>query len=104
MARKIIWAFEATDDLKAIADYIARDSAFYATAFVLEIRDASRSLKVFSERGRVVPELSNPSIRELFVKEYRLIYGIEESRVVILGIIHGRRDLKSLWEKDQRKN
>src|SRR4030042_1024479 len=104
MARKVIWSFEATDDLNAIADYIAKDSAFYAAAFVQEIRDASRSLRELSERGRIVPELSNPNIRELFVKEYRLIYGIEESRVVILGIIHGRRDLKSLWEKEQRKN
>jgi len=104
MARKVIWSFEATDDLKTIAGYIARDSAFYASAFVLETREASRSLKGFSERGRVVPELANPNIRELFVKEYRLIYGIEQSRVVILGIIHGRRDLKSLWEKEQRKN
>lgn len=104
MARKIIWSFEATDDLKAIADYIAKDSAFYATAFVLAIRNASRSLKEFSERGRTVPEFSNPNIRELFVKEYRLIYSIEESRVIILGIIHGKRDLKSLWEKEQRKN
>lgn len=90
MAQKIIWSFEATDDLKALADFIARDSLFYAAAFVQEIRDASRSLKDFSERRRVVPELSNPNIRELFVKEYRLIYGIEESRVLILGIIHGR--------------
>jgi plasmid stabilization system protein ParE len=104
MARKIIWSFEATDDLKAIADYIAKNSAFYATAFVLDIRDASRSLKEFSERGRIVPEFSNPNIRELFVKEYRLIYSIEESSVIILGIIHGKRDLKSLWEKEQRKN
>ena len=104
MARKIIWSFEAADDLKVIADYIARDSPFYATAFILEIRDASRSLKDFSERGPVVPELANPNIRELFVKEYRLIYGIEESRVVILGIIHGKRDLKNLWKKKQRKN
>lgn len=96
MARKIVWSFEATSDLGAIADYIARDSAFYATAFVQEIRDASRSLKDFSERGRIVPELSNPNIRELFVKEYRLIYSIEEVCVVILGIIHGKRDLKIL--------
>ncbi len=29
---------------------------------------------------------------------------LEESRVVILGIIHGKRDLKSLWEKEQRGN
>ncbi len=104
MARKIVWSFEATDDLNAMADYIAKDSAFYAAAFVQEIREASRSLRGLSERGRIVPELSNPNIRELFVKEYRLIYSIEESRVIILGLIHGKRDLKALWEKEQRKN
>ena len=103
MARKIDWAYEATADLEALAEYIARDSAFYASAFVREIRDASRSLNEFSERGRIVPELGNPNIRELFVREYRLIYSIEESRVVILGFIHGRRDLKILWEREKRK-
>lgn len=104
MARKIVWSFEAVSDLESIADYIAKDSAFYAAAFVQEIRDASRSLNMFSERGRVVPELSSPTIRELFIKEYRLIYSIEEMRVVILGLIHARRDLKTLWEKEQRDN
>ena len=104
MARKIIWSFEATADLEAIADYIARDSSFYAAAFVLEVREASRSLNEFSERGRIVPELSNSSIRELFINDYRLIYRIEESRVDILGLIHGRRDLKSLWKKEQKEN
>lgn len=104
MARKVIWSFEATADLEAIADYIARDSSSYAASFVLEVREASRSLNEFSERGRIVPELSNPSIRELFIKNYRLIYRIEESRVDILGLIHGKRDLKALWKREQRKN
>ncbi len=74
MARKVNWAYEAATDLEALAEYIARDSAFYASAFVQEIRDASRSLNEFSERGRIVPELGNPNIRELFVREYRLIF------------------------------
>jgi plasmid stabilization system protein ParE len=104
MARKIVWSFEATSDLGAIADYIAKDSAFYAASFVQEIREASRSLDLFSERGRIIPELSNPNIRELFIKEYRLIYCIEEMRVVILGLIHGKRDLQTLWKKEQREN
>jgi plasmid stabilization system protein ParE len=102
MARKVNWAYEAATDLEALAEYIARDSAFYASAFVQEIRDASRSLNEFSERGRIVPELGNPNIRELFVREYRLIYSIEESRVVILGLIHGKRDLKRLWKREKR--
>jgi plasmid stabilization system protein ParE len=28
MARKVIWSYEATGDLEAIAEYIARDSEF----------------------------------------------------------------------------
>ena len=39
---------------------------------------AVRSMN-FQKRGRIVPELGNPNIRELFVREYRLIYSIEES-------------------------
>ena len=104
MARKIIWTFEAADDLEAIATYIARDSGFYARSFVREIRDASFSLKEFPERGRMVPEFSNTAVRELFIEEYRLIYRIEESRIVVLGIIHGKRDLKALSEKNEWKN
>jgi toxin ParE1/3/4 len=100
MARKVIWSLEATDDLEAIADYIARDSSFYAASFVIEVLGASRSLSEFSERGRLVPELSNTSIRELFINDYRLIYRVEESSVAILGLIHGRRDLKTLWKKE----
>ena len=57
---------------------------------------------MFSERGRIVPELDNPNIRELFIRDYRLIYAIEKARVVILGLIHGKRDLKRLWEKERR--
>ena len=48
-------------------------------------------------------KLCNPNIRELFVREYRFIYSIEESRVVILGFIHGKRDLERLWEREKRK-
>lgn len=102
MARKVIWSFEATADLESLAEYIARDSTFYAASFVQKVLDMSRSLNEFSERGRIVPEVGNPDIREIFVKEYRLIYSIKESRVVILGLIHGKRDLKALWEKEQR--
>lgn len=56
MARQVVWSYEATADLDAIANYIARDSEFYAASFVQEIFDASYSLEMFGERGRVVPE------------------------------------------------
>ncbi|MBI2909921.1 MAG: type II toxin-antitoxin system RelE/ParE family toxin [Chloroflexi bacterium] len=67
-----------------------------------DIRDASRSLSELAERGRIVPEIGKPDIRELFAARYRLVYGIEESRVVILGLVHGKRDLKRLWDRENR--
>ncbi len=99
MARKVVWSYEATTDLETLAEYIAKDSDFYASAFVQEILDVSRSLDEFPERGRIVPEYGNPDVRELFVREYRLIYCVEKSRIVILGLVHGKRDLKSLLKK-----
>jgi len=103
MARKIVWSYEASADIEALANYISRDSIFYAAAFIQETLDVSRSLNEFSERGRVVPEFGDPNIRELFVREYRLIYSIEEDRIVLLGLVHGKRDLKTLRGKEKRR-
>jgi toxin ParE1/3/4 len=97
MARKVIWSHEAVKDLQTIADYIAKDSPFYASSFVREIRDAGRTLNLFSERGRIVPEIGKSNTRELFIKEYRLIYRIEELQVSIVAVVHGARDLNKLW-------
>jgi toxin ParE1/3/4 len=103
MARQIVWSYEASADIEALANYISRDSIFYAAAFIQETLDVSRSLNEFSERGRIVPEFGDTNIRELFVREYRLIYSIEEDRIVLLGLVHGKRDLKTLWRKEKRR-
>lgn len=102
MARQVIWSHEATADLDALAEYIGRDSPFYAAAFTQEILDVSRSLNEKSQRGRIVPEFGNPNVRELFIREYRLIYSVETSRIVILALVYGARDLQLLWEKEKR--
>ncbi len=102
MAGRVIWTQTAWSDLEAVADYIAKDSRHYAAAFVGEVRDAARSLAHLAERGRVVPEFHDPSIRELFVRDYRLVYQVSENAVHIVGFIHGARDLWALWEREQR--
>jgi len=32
MVRKVIWSYEATTDLDSLAEYISRDSTFYAAS------------------------------------------------------------------------
>jgi toxin ParE1/3/4 len=100
VARQVAWTETAWRDLERIADYIAEDSPGYAAALVRRVRDRARSLEEMAERGRVVPELEEPTVRELFVGSYRLIYEIGGADVSILGLIHGARDLAALWDKE----
>jgi len=102
MARSVSWTETAWADLEAIADYIAHDSRFYAAAFVREARDVARSLRTFAGRGRVVPEMNDPRIREFLFGNYRLVYRVREESAEILGLIHGARDLAALWKREDR--
>ncbi len=102
MAQEVIWAYAALEDLEAAAKYIHRDSPAYAASFVKQVMEASRSLCDFAERGRIVPEFKDKQIREIFVQSYRLIYRVEDTRVVIIALIHGRRDLRTAWSKRER--
>ena len=96
MARTLKWTEAATQDLAEAAEFIARDSPFYAAALVREARTAARSLKTLADRGRVVPEIRSTDIRELFVKGYRLIYKIAPAVVTVVAFVHGARDLQRL--------
>ncbi|MBI2218873.1 MAG: type II toxin-antitoxin system RelE/ParE family toxin [Candidatus Rokubacteria bacterium] len=58
--------------------------------------DAAASLDTLSERGRVVPEFNQPTVRKLFVQRYRLLYEVTPSEIQILAFVHGARDLTRL--------
>jgi plasmid stabilization system protein ParE len=83
MAREVVWTDPAWEDREAAAEYIARDSAAYAAAFVEEIKAAATSLAEMAERGQIVSEIRDPSIRELLVRPYRLVCQLTERQVRI---------------------
>jgi toxin ParE1/3/4 len=89
MARDVVWTEPAWEDLEAAAEYIARDSEFYAAALVQEAHEAADTLADFADRGQTVPEFSDESIRELLVKPYRLVYKLTDGHVFIVAFIHG---------------
>jgi plasmid stabilization system protein ParE len=41
----------------------------------------------------MVPEYENPTVRQLIVRRYRLIYRVKPDRVEVLRIIHGAQDM-----------
>jgi len=90
---QINWTFQARDDLKNIAEYISKDSIQYAKIQTLRIKSRTKILIKHPQIGRVVPEIENPSIRELIVGNYRIIYKvISANRIDILTIHHSARD------------
>lgn len=100
MDQEVVWTDQAWLDLENIADYIARDSEYYASQVVKEIREATSLLPQFPRKGRPVPEVDDSSIRELLVANHRLIYRVDENKIFILTIVHTARDLNQLWEDD----
>ena len=96
MARQVVRTESAWQELEAAAQYIARDSPRYAAALMDEAKFASRSLQMFPERGRRVPELGDISIREIFIKNYRMLYEISLNEVVILTFLHGARQFPGI--------
>ena len=71
MDLEVKWSPEAIEDIESIADYIARDSEYYARAVVTEILSVSRNVREFPLIVRVVPEIGDERIRERFIYSYR---------------------------------
>lgn len=40
----------------------------------------------------MVPEVEDSAIRERLVHRYRVVYRLDEARVLIAAVIHGRQD------------
>lgn len=99
MARTVRWAEAATRDLENAAEFIARDSRYYAAALVRDARAAARSLSTLAERGRIVPEARSSNVREIPVKSYRMIYWVAPDTVTVLAFVYGARDLPALWQR-----
>ena len=101
---RIEWTDPAVSDLDNLHDYIARDSAEYADAFVERLIMSAEQLCSFPSSGRVVPEAKDRRVREISVESYRIIYRVKAGVVQILTVVHGARDLTRMTPKpwDQR--
>lgn len=99
MAYRIAWSSEAVEDVESIANYIARDSAHYASAVVNRIVACTRNLIHFPLAGHIVPELNDDAIRERFVYSYRVIYRIKSEVITIAAVIHGKRLLEPMKDR-----
>jgi plasmid stabilization system protein ParE len=89
---KLVWAPRAIARASEIAAYIALDRPGAAAKWVDAVFAAVATLKAHPRRGRRVPELNRPEVRELLHGAYRIIYRQDAQCIVVLTIRHARRD------------
>ncbi len=88
---EVRWRPQALRDLDAIEAYYEEVAPDFAPLFVAGAFEAVRKLADFPGMGRIVPEIGDPSIRELLYRQYRLIYVVDEQTVEILTLYHASR-------------
>ena len=91
----VTWSREAGENLVDIEEFIARDSVERAVRFVDALIDNAETILADNPRsGRVLPEISNPDIRELIYRGYRIVYRFKGNVLEILTVFEGHRLLR----------
>lgn len=97
MAHRV--APRASDDLDDIWSYVADQSGSFEIAdrLIHSITDRFFLLADFPQLGRSRAEDLGVGMRSHVVGDYVIIYSIDGGDVLILRVVHGRRDLESIF-------
>jgi toxin ParE1/3/4 len=90
-------AFPAKKDLDDIWLEIAQDKIDAADRFIDFVTDKFPLLASFPKMGRARDDLE-PGLRSFPVKNYLILYRLVKTRIEIVRVVHGARDLKALFK------
>ena len=96
---QVLWTDTAQQDLTEIIEYIAQDSIGGALAILQKLETKASLLDTLPNRGRVLPELLHTGIsqyRELISAPWRIVYRVDNRRVLIMAVLDSRRDLQAV--------
>lgn len=90
---EIKWTTQSLDDIDNIVEFISRDSQKYANIQVQIFFETVEILETHPKSGRIVPEIKDPSIREIIVGFYRIIYQIQSKTLINIITVHHSKKL-----------
>ena len=92
-ARSIQWSARAMRDLEEIAAYIARDNPQAARKWIAKLRKAAEGAAKMPLAARVVPEIQRDDVREVFLRSYRIVYGVRDDHIFVFTVFGGGKQL-----------
>ena len=93
---KLEWSTGAREDLRPIADFIATDNPRLARDWIHKLQVRARRAAKYPHSGRKVPEYERDDYREILVGHYRIIYRVNPTRIVVVGVYEGHRRLPTV--------
>ena len=98
MDYQVKFSRSAESDIEDIVRYISIDDPDQALRFGKLLIHHASGLAQFPERGRVVPEFDDDSIRELIVRRYRIVYRLNHNlrSIEVIRVWHAARDITDL--------
>jgi addiction module RelE/StbE family toxin len=92
---KIVFSNRAKRDLIDTVKYISKDKPKAAQNWADRIKQSIEKLADYPSLGRIVPEFSDKSIREIIKGQYRIVYKIdlESDTIAILTVHHSKKPL-----------
>jgi plasmid stabilization system protein ParE len=86
-------AFEATREIDRIVSRIWQDAPLDAVRWQDELAENLNLLTFLPERFALAAESERApcSVRQIFLGKYRILYTVQEQRVLVLAIRHGHR-------------
>jgi toxin ParE1/3/4 len=82
---------QALADPDAIHAYIAQDDPVAARKWVNRLRERARGAATAPLAGRLVPEVEQPGVREVFLRTYRFVYQVVGHELHVLTVFEGHR-------------
>lgn len=89
---RVHWSGPAIRELEGALDFIARDNREAADRLGRKLHAVVGRLKAFPDSGRIVPELEDPSLREVIHAPFRVIYEHRENVVQILAVVRSEQE------------
>lgn len=87
----------AETDVEEIWEYIAKENIDAAASLVLHLEEQIKRLEIFPLRCPSIPEndLLGTDYHHFLYQNYRIIFKITDSRVIIMRVLHNARMLNT---------
>jgi plasmid stabilization system protein ParE len=87
---------EAYTDLDEVWEYIASDNLDAADRVVEEVFNNINSLVALPYQGHQRPDLTTRPLRFQTVREYLIAYAPDENPLLVIAVLHGRRNPRTI--------